>query len=308
MNTAALFAAGCEIRDHEPLARYTSFQLGGPCPRLISCTKPDQLITVVAELHRTGCDFVLIGSGSNLLVSDAGVPLTIVRYVSPQPLIQQTQYMLDVSGSTLLDDIAAYAATQGLAGLEALNGIPGTLGGAIAGNAGAFGKQIGDVVAEVTLLSRGGRVRYVDRAELRFTYRSSALHDSGEILLAARLKLYPSDTTQLTYQRTECQHIRTHKHPDWRVTPTAGSFFRNVAPTSAAGRRQAAGWFLEQAGALDMRIHGARPYEKHANIIIRDGPCSAQDVLDLSRQMAAAVAAKFGIQLEREVRLLGTFI
>ncbi len=307
MNTAALLAAGCVLREHEPLARHTTFQLGGPCPILMDCATPGQLVTAITELHRTGRDHVLIGGGSNLLVADAGVPMPVLRYLTTQPLIQQAGDVLDVAASTLLDDLCAYAAGCGLAGIEALNCIPGTLGGAIAGNAGAFGKQIGDVVESVTLLECDGRTRHADRAELRFAYRSSSLHETGEIVLAARLHLQSGDAGQLTQQRAECIHIRTHKHPDWRTTPTAGSFFRNVAPTSAAGRRQAAGWFLEQAGTLAMRINGARPYEKHANIIIRDGPCSAQDVLDLSRQMAAAVAVKFGLQLEREVRLLGAF-
>jgi UDP-N-acetylmuramate dehydrogenase len=307
MNTPALLAAGCVLHEHEPLARHTTFQLGGPCPLLVDCATPAQLVAAITELYRTSRDYVLIGGGSNLLVADAGLPVTVVRYLSTRPLIQQAKSGLEVSGSTLLDDLAAHAAEHGLAGLEALNCIPGTLGGAIAGNAGAFGQQIGDLVESVTLLERDGRSRHAARAELRFAYRSSALHDSGEIVLSARLRLQPGDPAKLAQQRAECIHVRTHKHPDWHTTPTAGSFFRNVAPTSAAGRRQAAGWFLEQAGALAMRINGARPYEKHANIIIRDGPCSAQDVLDLSRQMAAAVNTNFGIQLEREVRLLGDF-
>jgi UDP-N-acetylmuramate dehydrogenase len=307
VNTAALLATGCVLREQEPLASYTTFQLGGPCPLLLDCATPAQLTAAVIELHRAGRDFALIGGGSNLLVADAGVPVPVIRYFTAQPLIQQTGTVLEVSGSTLLDDLCAYAAQNGLAGLEALNCIPGTLGGAIVGNAGAFGKQIGDVVESVTLLARDGHAREADRAELRFVYRSSALHNSNDIALAARLRLQPGDAAQLQYQRAECTYVRTVKHPDYRNTPTAGCFFRNVVPTSVAGRRQAAGWFLEHAGAPAMRINGARPYEKHANIIIRDGPCKAQDVLELSRQMAAAVATKFGVQLEREVRLLGTF-
>ncbi|MCX7008805.1 MAG: hypothetical protein NTY53_16430 [Kiritimatiellaeota bacterium] len=143
--------------------------------------------------------------------------------------------------------------------------------------------------------------------DLHFAYRSSDLQESGNIVLAARLRLPTGDAATLTQHRAECLAIRQQKHPDWKTMPTAGSFFRNVAPTSAAGRRQAAGWFLEEAGALAMRVNGACPSPKHANIIIRDGPCSAQDVLDLSRQMAAAVAAKFQLHLEREVILLGPF-
>ena len=101
--------------------------------------------------------------------------------------------------------------------------------------------------------------------------------------------------------------LRRTKHPDWKITPTAGSFFKNIEPTSAAGRRQAAGWFLEQAGAKTMKVGGARVFEKHANIIVADRDCSAQDVLDLSRRMAEAVKQKFGLVLTPEVRLVGSF-
>ena len=307
MNAAALQAAGCVLFAHEPLSRHTTFQLGGPCPVLIACATPEQLQAAVADLHRSGEAFELIGGGSNLLVADGGLPSAVIRYQSAQPFIAHAHGVLTVSGSTPFDDLAACAAREGLAGLELFSGIPGTFGGALAGNAGAFGKHIGDVVEEVTLLDRAGRLRHAAHAELRFAYRSSALQTSGEIVVAARLRLPPGEAAVLAHQRNECLMIRRQKHPDWHVTPTAGSFFRNVAPTSAAGRRQAAGWFLEQAGALEMRLHGARPFAKHANIIVRDGPCTAQDVLDLSRRMADAVARKFDLQLEREVRLLGAF-
>lgn len=307
MNTPALLAAGCILHEHEPLSRYTTFQLGGACPLLIDCATPDQVIAACTELRRTDREFVLIGGGSNLLVADAGLPQVVVRYLSTKPLIERSAGCLIISGSTLLDDAAACAAQAQLAGLEMLSGIPGTLGGAICGNAGAFGHQIGDVVEEVTLLDRDGRLQHVAHADLHFAYRSSGLQENGALVIAARLRLPPGDPAVIEHQRNECLMIRKQKHPDWRAMPTAGSFFRNVAPTSAAGRRQAAGWFLEQAGALSMRINGARPSEKHANIIIRDGPCSAQDVLDLSRQMAAAVADKFKLHLEREVILLGPF-
>ncbi len=307
MNTAALQAAGCAILEREPLSHHTTFQLGGPCKLFIGCAKPEQLQLAVGELHRAGENFELLGGGSNVLASDAGLTCAVLCYQAAQPLIEHTHDVLTVSGSTLLDDIAAYAVRAGLGGMEMFSGIPGTLGGAIAGNAGAYGQHIGDVVESVTLLDRAGRARQAAQAELHFAYRSSALHTSGEIVSSARLRLHTGDAAALAHQRHECLAIRQEKHPQWRTTPTAGSFFRNVAPTSAAGKRQAAGWFLEQAGALEMRCHGACPFGKHANIIIRDGPCTAKDVLDLSRRMADAVAQKFALTLEREVRLLGPF-
>ena len=121
-----------------------------------------------------------------------------------------------------------------------------------------------------------------------------------------RLRLAPaSDPLALLDERQGILDLRRSKHPDWRRIPTAGSFFRNIEPTSAAARRQAAGFFLEQAGAKAMRVGGARVFEKHANILVTEGECNAQDVRELARRLTAAVREKFGFTLVPEVRLLG---
>ena len=128
---------------------------------------------------------------------------------------------------------------------------------------------------------------------------------SGDIVVAGRLGVESGDRDALVRRRREIQDIRASKHPDWHTTPTAGSFFKNIEPTSKAERRQAASWFLEEAGAKAMRGGGARVVEKHANIIVADAGCKASDGLGLSQMMAMAVRAKFGFDLQREVRLIG---
>jgi UDP-N-acetylmuramate dehydrogenase len=205
----------------------------------------------------------------------------------------------------MLDDLAAFAVAQGLEGLVCCTGIPGTVGGAIAGNAGAFGEQIGDRLVSVDLLDRKGGLRTVKPEELGFAYRRSRLQETSDVVVSARLQLGSADRDALARRRREILEIRASKHPDWHATPTAGSFFKNIEPTSKAERRQAAGWFLEQAGAKELRIGGARVYEKHANIIIADAGCKASDVLALSQMMAKSVREKFGFDLQREVRLVG---
>ncbi len=281
------------------LAPYTTFRLGGPCRGLIDCQTPDQLKSVIA---RAGKNAILIGGGSNLLVSDAGVDATVIRYYSETPQVMRDGDELMVYGGTLLDDLARIAVEQGLEGLVCCTGIPGTVGGAIVGNAGAFGEQIGDRLVSVSLLDGD-----VSPADLQLGYRRSRLQGSGEIVLSARLKLTPGDAAKLRKHRDEILSLRASKHPDWRKTPTAGSFFKNIEPTSKAERRQAAGWFLEQAGAKDFRVGGARTYEKHANIIIAEKNCTAMDVHRLALKMADAVRDKFGLELQREVRLIGGF-
>ncbi len=289
------------------LSEYTTFQLGGPCRDLINCEDPDQLESVVTNLFREGAPFILIGGGSNLVVSDTGVDCAVVRYVASSPLIEVDGDELIVSGSTALDDLVIAAIDEGLEGLNTCSGIPGTVGGAIVGNAGAFGKQVGDVLKSVTLLARDGQKLVKDAAYCGFSYRNSRLKETGDIVLGARFALKPGNRANLAKERAEILAIRHEKHPDLKTFPCAGSFFRNVEPTSSAGRRQAAGWFLEQAGGKDLRAGGAGIFPKHANIIVKGENCTAQDVHELHLQMKRIVKERFDLDLVREVRFVGEF-
>jgi UDP-N-acetylmuramate dehydrogenase len=307
LNLPAFNLRGTEVLEKALLRDFTTFRLGGPCRCLVACETPRQLEMAVGELAAAGEKFLLIGGGSNLLVSDDGLDIAIIRYCSEKPAVHRHGEILEVDCSMLLDDLAVFAVDHGLDGLVYASGIPGTVGGAIAGNAGAFGKQIGDRTESVLLMDHTGRKRWESGRNLGFAYRHSRLQDGGEIVVTAILKLESGDPAELKKQRNEILDLRRQKHPDWRKLPTAGSFFKNIEPTSAAERRQAAGWFLEQAGAKSMRVGGARIFDKHANIIVTEGDCRAQDVLDLSWQMAAAVKSKFGFDLVPEVRVLGRF-
>lgn len=287
------------------LAAYTTFRLGGPCRGLVTCATRAELRRAIEALGEVGESFVLIGGGSNLLVSDAGVDRQVIRYFSEKPLVARQGNEVVVQASTRLDDLAAFVIQEGLDGLQSCAGIPGTVGGAIVGNAGAFGEQIGDKLVSIVAMDPQGAEREMTADELGFGYRTSRLAGTDTIVVSARLRLRPGDRERMRQRRQEILALRSSKHPDWQRVPTAGSFFKNIEPTSKAGRRQAAGWYLEQAGAKMLRVGGARTYDKHANIIIADRGCTAADVLELSRQMAQLVQDKFGIALQREVRLLG---
>ncbi len=298
---------GIVVEVNPSLSQYTTFQLGGPCPFLLDCQNPQQLELAVKSCLAQQQNFIVIGGGSNLLISQTGVSCVVIRYVSSMPLIERQNDELIVSGSTILDQLALYAAQEGFEGLSCTNGIPGTVGGAVAGNAGAFGKQIGDILVSASLLTRDGRVYEAGQSDLGFTYRHSRLKETGDIVLSVRLKLQQSDAKKLLSERDETLKIRSEKHPNLKTHPCAGSFFRNIEPTSKAERRQAAGWFLEQAGVKDFRVGGAVIFSKHANIIVKSNGCSPQDVYDLSLLMAKAVKEKFNLDLIREVRLGGDF-
>ena len=304
---AELRALGLDVSVNQPLAELGTFQLGGPCALLVEAPGPEDVIQAARATRAAGRTPLFIGGGSNLLFSDAGYDGVLIRHLSSIPRIRREEHVLEVDAGTVLDDLAAAAAGQGLAGLEALHGIPGTVGGAVAGNAGAWGRQIGDAVERVRLLQPDGTVVEVAGGELDFGYRCSRLQRTGEHLLTCRLRVTPGDRDALLVERARILALRAEKHPDWRVDPCIGSIFRNLEPTSKAERRQAAGHLLEQVGAKEMSVGGARLFPKHANIVIKGPGCTAQDVCDLIARMRAAVEDRFGVVLRREVRYLGAF-
>jgi UDP-N-acetylmuramate dehydrogenase len=305
-----LAAAGLPVERATPLSGCGTFQLGGPAAVLVRCTRQEHLVSAVRTLAGLDLPRVVIGGGSNILFSDRGFAGVVLQFRSDQwdsEDLREEAPGISCSGAIPLDALAAFATGRGLAGLTSLSGIPGTVGGAVAGNAGAWGEQIGDAVERVLLLSSDGAVREVPGSELEFAYRRSVLQRTGEIVLRVWLRAPPGDAAALQARRTEILALRAEKHPHPSEWPSIGSIFRNVEPTSAAGRRQAAGWFLEQAGAKDYREGGARLFPKHANIIVKDQACRAQHVRDLLTRMCAAVEDKFGLRLIREVRMLGPF-
>ena len=199
------------IQTRVSLSEYTTFRLGGPCRTLINCQTPQQLEWIIPKLVERREEFILIGGGSNLLIADAELNTTVIRYVSHSPLIQYEGNDFLVSGSTLLDDAALSAAEHSLEGLNYASGIPGTVGGAIVGNAGAFGKQVGDYLISVCVMSKLGIKKEISALELGFAYRHSNLKESGDIVLAARFALTPGDPAKLNDERAEILKIRHEK-------------------------------------------------------------------------------------------------
>jgi UDP-N-acetylmuramate dehydrogenase len=298
-----------ELRVHEktPLRHYTSFQLGGPCPMLIEGTSAEQLPAIIELLNKANQPFLVIGQGANLVVADQGIKQVVIRFCSEKPDIKADGKRVTVSGNTLLDDLARFTIENECGDLSYCSGIPGTVGGGIAGNAGAFGRQMGDHLISVELLGLDGTVRTVLHDELEFAYRHSKIKETGEIVLSATFELPKAGKPVMQAERERILEFRREHHPDWHKEPCAGSVFRNIEPTSAVERRKAAGYFLEEAGVRSFKVGGAKIYEKHANIIVAEEGCTAQDVWELSEQMAAAVKGKFNIDLVREVRFLGKF-
>jgi len=297
------------VLEHAALSEFTTFRLGGCCPSLIFCKTSRELQDVVNYFYaERNEEYIVIGEGSNLLVSDQGVKQHVIRYFSEKAYFFHCGDELAAEACSRLDDLALYCAQKGLLGLGFASGIPGTIGGAIAGNAGAFGRQISKVVKTVDVLDGSGQVRTVDAESCRFSYRDSRFKDSNEMIVRVVFKLQESSPEPLLKERKDLLAMRKEKHPDYKKVPCAGSFFKNIEATNPADRRQAAGWFLDQVGAKAMSVGGAGVFEKHANILIKKAKnCTACDVFVLSQRMEKAVLEKFGIVLDREVRMMGNF-
>lgn len=307
LNPQPFYDAGFRLEEDIPLNQLGSFQLGGPLRYLLTVSRPDELAAARRLCAAQGLRPLLIGEGSNLLFADAGWPGLLIRYVSElTPPLDLGDGLFRCNAAVNLHQLASWAAAQGRAGLEAFSGIPGTLGGAVAGNAGAWGVQMAHVLHQVRVIDTAGEVQVWSVADCGFAYRDSGFKHGDAWVAEAEIRLTDGDPAVLRAEQQRILDLRAARHPDWRQQPCIGSFFKNLEPSSAAARRQAAGYFLEAAGAKTRTRGGAGVYAGHANILVKQRPdCKAEDVAGLARELQTAVQERFGIALAREVRYLG---
>lgn len=281
----------------EPMAHHTSLRVGGPAEVLVMPRTEAELVRAVAELRRKGVPFHVIGRGSNLLVSDSGVRGVIV-VVANGTVDPHEDDMLRVGAGVPLSTLYEEAAYRGFTGLEFLSGIPGTLGGAITMNAGAYGHEIGEYVAGVRLLDQRGNITAVPALWMQFGYRTSVVQKRELIVLSADLQLPRGDVEQSRREAARLRQLRKDKQPlDY---PSAGSTFRRPADNFA-------GALIEQCGLKGARIGGAMVSPKHAGFIINADHASASDIYRLIGRVRDVVREQTGIVLEPEVKLLGDF-
>ncbi len=284
-----------------PLRALTTLRIGGPAGLVCRVHNVDQAreFQAFAAGHDLACD--RLGGGSNILADDAGFPGLILKVETTA--FERRGDTVRAGAGLSFDGLIATTLREGLVGLEFASGIPGTLGGAVVGNAGCYGHEIGEFVLEATVLWPDGRVVVVGPDAFGFTYRDSALKSTRAVVLDVLLQLRAGDTHVAVARRDELIADRQRKHP-WDQ-PTAGSWFKNLPPAEPGGRRRPAGALLEAAGAKDMREGGAAVFARHANIIINAGGATSGDVLRLADRMRTAVRERFQIDLETEVRHLG---
>lgn len=289
---------GSSLSENVPLSAMSSFGIGGPADLFFEARTQDELRAAVSLAVEEKYPFYVIGGGNNLLFDDAGYRGIIIRN-RLEGLVRGEDRLTVLSG-TGLPCVLNEALDAALVGLEFLAGIPGTVGGAVYGNAGAYGSSIGDVLESVTVLRPGGKTETLLREGLGFGYRDSALKKAGNagIVLSAVLLCPPGDRGGSEAKIRDILEKRRTKHPPLG-TACAGSYFKNSC--SATGTRIAAGRLLEQAGAKGLAVGDAAVYEGHCNFIINKGDARSRDVLALAAELKAKVEKAFGIRLEEEV-------
>ncbi|RPI75506.1 MAG: UDP-N-acetylmuramate dehydrogenase [Desulfobacteraceae bacterium] len=288
---------GPQTRFGEPLSAFTTYRIGGPADAICPVSDAETLRTLLQFLNRIGLPVYVIGRGSNLLVQDEGVRgCVILLRGSLAHVAEDTENsnLLKAGSGLDLTELLNFCKQKGRAGLEFLAGIPGTLGGAIVMNAGAWGSFIGDQVREVLLLECGGMKRQVSAAELKFSYRYTAI-PPGAIVAEVVLETTPGDPVKIGEQIKEILLKRKAKQP--LEQPSAGSVFKNPSGFYA-------GQLIEEAGLKGSRIGDALVSPKHANFIVNAGQATAKDVLALIALIQERVWTTRGIRLEPEIKVI----
>jgi UDP-N-acetylmuramate dehydrogenase len=280
-----------------PLASRTTFGIGGAADRLLEVEDEVLLAEVLGAARELSIPTFLLGGGSNLLIDDAGLRALVLV-----DRLRRRDYdgrRVRVEAGFGFHDLIEESVVRGLGGLEFAAGIPGTVGGAVWGNAGCYGQSIGDFLVRARWIDPDGRVREVGPEAFGFAYRESELKRNGCVLIDALLELDVGDAERSRGIIDENVALRHRKHP--RFEPCAGSYFKNVPPPDPAARRIPAGKLLDECGAKELRVGGAAVFAQHANIIVNAGGATATDVLALAEEMKRRVRERFGIELEEEV-------
>ncbi len=280
-----------------PMADHTSFRAGGAADLMAQPESPDQLVQTLAYLNQEPVPYMILGNGSNILVRDGGYRGVMVHMGEGFHEIRQEEDVLICGCGASLAMAARAAAHAGLTGLEFASGIPGSIGGAVFMNAGAYGGEMKDVLLEATLLSEDASTfAKVKGEELELGYRHSRLHESGEIAVEARIGLKQGDPEKIRSTMAELTARRNEKQPV--NYPSAGSFFKRPEGYFA-------GKLIQDAGLKGLSVGGAQVSELHSGFIINRGGATATDILQLMQIVQARVLEQTGVKLEPEVRIIG---
>lgn len=287
-----------KVLEQEPMARHTTFRIGGPADYFVELGSIEQIRAAIQVCREENLPWFVLGRGSNLLVSDKGyrgVILSIYKDFQKTEIQGET---VTVQAGVLLTTLSGKVLDASLTGLEFASGIPGTIGGAVVMNAGAYGGEMKDIVRKVTVLDQDGEVRTLTCGEMQFGYRTSLAKKKGYIVLGAELTLKQGEKEKIRGEMQALKAKRIEKQP--LEFPSAGSTFKRPEGYFA-------GKLIMDAGLRGAAVGGAQVSEKHCGFVVNTGNATAADVRELMRQVQGKVQEQFGVHLEPEMRFLGEF-
>ncbi len=283
---------------NEPMANHTSFKIGGPADIMVYPRNSSQLGCVVRECIKSNMPFMVMGNGTNLLVSDKGIRGVVIKIYDNMSAYKVDNDSIEVEAGILVSKASKLALENSLTGLEFAEGIPGTVGGAVTMNAGAYIGEMCMVVHQTEYMDREGNIRTITGEEHCFSYRNSIIQKSKGIVLKTRLKLQKGDSIKIKEKMDEFNFKRRDKQPlEW---PSAGSVFKRP-------QGHFVGKLIDDCGLRGYGIGGAQISDKHSGFIINRGGATCSDVLALIKHIQNTVNEKFGVQLEPELRIIGDF-
>jgi len=292
---------GIDCRKNVAIGPFLHFRIGGKVALLVVCTSPVQMAACLQKVIADKIPYLVIGGGSNIAFPDGLTKAVVLVYQGTMKKTAAARlldgHVLQVDGGVKNQVFLSWCAAHGAGGLEFLSGIPGSVGGAAAVNAGAFGHSMADVVLGADILDSHGNTAAVDAGRFAFHYRGSCFKFGTEVVLSLRLKFNPADQTAIAAEIKKNLDYRLSRHPSYRY-PSAGCFFKN--PSLAAGRCSA-GKLIEECGLKNIRIGGLSVAAEHGNFLLNRGRASFADLQRMENEIKTAVKARTGIELEREV-------
>jgi len=306
------------IEENVLLKDHTTFKIGGPAEYFLLAESESELLGAIRLAKELGIDTFVMGGGSNLLVSDQGIKGLVVKNQVSDPIKLIGDDIVDASGGVVLGRVVDFSIENSLKGLEWAGGLPGSFGGAIRGNAGAFGDEIKDSIIEVRALDDQYNLKTLSNKECEFGYRASIFKQKNWVVLSGAVKLKGGDKAKIREISDAHIKYRNERHP--LEYPNAGSIFKNVAFSEVEPKFQdefrdkvkqdpfpivPTAWFIIGAGLTGKQIGDAQISEKHSNYIVNKGNATAKDVLDLISFVQNKVKEKYNINLEPEVQFIG---
>lgn len=286
------------VRLHEPMKKHTTFRIGGPADYYLCPHSTEELQKILQICKENKMEFFVLGNGSNLLVSDKGYRGVVIQLWKNFSDIVTKEDTITVKAGALLSKVAAEALEEGLTGMEFASGIPGTIGGAVVMNAGAYGGEMKDIIKEVTVLTKEGNILTISKEEMNFGYRTSVVKEKGYVVISVVLQLKKGDRAEIRKVMDDLKERRVTKQP--LDMPSAGSTFKRPEGYFA-------GKLIMDAGLRGFSVGGAQISEKHCGFVVNKGDATAADVLGLIKEVQKRVQEKFGVALEPEVKFLGEF-